>query len=112
MDANKVDMFLMANGKYFESVQIPQIKDQLLKLDESKWTIIQSLDFKNPTTVLIVSILVGYLGIDRFMIGDTGLGIGKLLTCGGLYIWTIVDWFLIQEATKRKNLEKLQQYSY
>jgi TM2 domain-containing membrane protein YozV len=112
MDANKVDMFLMANGKNFESIQIPQIKDQLMKLDESKWTMIQSLDFKNPTTVLIVSILVGYLGIDRFMIGDTGLGIGKLLTCGGLYIWTIVDWFLIQEATKRKNLEKLQQYSY
>jgi TM2 domain-containing membrane protein YozV len=112
MDANKVDMFLMANGKNFESIQIPQIKDQLMKLDESKWTMIQSLDFKNPTTVLIVSILVGYLGIDRFMIGDTGLGIGKLLTCGGLGIWTIVDWFLIQSATKTKNLEKLQQFSY
>lgn len=112
MDANKVDMFLMANGKNFESIQIPQVKDQLLKMDESKWTMIQSLDFKNPTTVLIVSILVGYLGIDRFMIGDTGLGIGKLLTCGGLGIWTIVDWFLIQGATKTKNFEKLFQYSY
>ena len=41
----------------------------------------------------------GYLGIDRFLIGDTGLGIAKLLTCGGLGVWTIIDWFLIMGAT-------------
>jgi len=55
---------------------------------------------------LIVSILAGSFGIDRFMIGDTGLGIAKLLTCGGLGIWTIIDWFLIMGATKTKNFEK------
>jgi hypothetical protein len=43
------------------------------------------------------------------MIGDTGLGIGKLLTCGGLGIWTIIDWFMIMGATREKNMEKLQQ---
>lgn len=112
MEENKVDMFIMANGRFFESFQIPQIRDHLLKLDDSKWTFIQSLSLKNPTTTLIVSLLVGYLGIDRFMIGDTGLGIAKLLTCGGLGIWTIVDWFLIQGATKKKNMEKLQQYLF
>lgn len=112
MEENKVDMFLMANGRYFESTQIPQLKDRLLRADDSKWTMLQSIDYKNPTTTLIVSILVGYLGIDRFMIGDTGLGIGKLLTCGGLGIWTIVDWFLISGATKEKNMEKVQHFLY
>jgi hypothetical protein len=34
---------------------------------------------------------------------DTGLGIAKLLTCGGLGIWTIVDWFLIMGANKEKH---------
>jgi TM2 domain-containing membrane protein YozV len=73
---------------------------------------VYSVPLKDPTTSLIVSILAGGLGIDRFIIGDTGLGVFKLLTCGGLGIWTIVDWFIIQKATKDKNLEKIQQYLY
>ena len=58
--------------------------------------------------LLIVSVIAGSLGIDRFMIGDTGLGIGKLLTCGGLGVWTIIDWFMIQGATREKNMQKLK----
>ncbi|MFN2395937.1 MAG: TM2 domain-containing protein [Bacteroidales bacterium] len=112
MEENKVDMFIMANSKYFESMQIPQIKDQLLKLDDSKWIMVQSMNLKDPTIMLIISVIVGQLGIDRFMIGDTGLGIAKLLTCGGLGIWTIVDWFLIQGITREKNMEKLRQFIY
>ncbi len=100
----------MANGKNFESHMVPGIREKLLNAEESKWPLIQSLDFKNPTMLLIISILVGYLGVDRFVIGDVGLGIGKLLTCGGLGIWTIIDWFLIMGATREKNIEKLQQY--
>jgi TM2 domain-containing membrane protein YozV len=65
-----------------------------------------------PTVSLIVSVIAGNLGIDRFLIGDTGLGIGKLLTCGGLGIWAIIDWFLIMPATREKNLLKLQQVIY
>ncbi len=42
------------------------------------------------------------------MIGDTGLGVGKLLTCGGLGIWSIVDWFMIMGATREKNILALQ----
>ena len=59
---------------------------------------------------LIISLFLGYLGIDRFIIGDIGMGIGKLLTGGGCGIWSIVDWFLIMKATKEKNLQKLATY--
>ncbi len=107
MDSQKVDMFIMANGKFFESHQVMQIRERLLEIDDSKWSIIQTLQFKDPTVSIIVSLLAGSLGIDRFIIGDTGMGIGKLLTCGGLGIWTIVDWFLIMGATREKNYEKL-----
>ena len=112
MDSQKVDMFIMSNSKFFESHQISQIRDNLLRLDDSKWVLIQTLQFKDPTTSLIISILAGGLGIDRFMIGDIGLGIGKLLTCGGFGIWTIIDWFMIMGATREKNMAKLQQVLY
>ncbi|MFD1630512.1 TM2 domain-containing protein [Pseudopedobacter beijingensis] len=112
MDAQKVDMFIMTNSKFFEGHQLPMIRERLLEMDDSKWVMIQTLQFKDPTTSLIVSLLAGGFGIDRFMIGDTGLGVGKLLTCGGLGIWAIVDWFMIMGATRQKNIEKLQQVLY
>ena len=112
MDAQKVDMFMMTNSKFFESHHMAQIRESLLKMDDSKWAMVQTLQFKDPTTILIVSILAGSLGIDRFMIGDTGLGVGKLLTCGGLGIWAIIDLFLIMGATREKNMEKLVQAFY
>ncbi len=112
MEAQKVDMFIMTNSKFFEGHQLGIIRDRLIALDDSKWIMIQTLQFKDPTTSLIVSILAGTLGIDRFMIGDTGLGVGKLLTCGGMGIWAIVDYFMIMGATREKNMAKLQQVLY
>lgn len=112
MEAQKADLFIMTNAKYFESHQIAQIRERLLSLDDSKWVMIQSVPMKDPQTSLILSIFLGSNGIDRFYIGDTGIGIGKLLTCGGFGIWTIIDWFQIQSATRKKNFEKLQQFLY
>lgn len=99
-------MFLLGKGHYFSGFDIPYVQSQLEDASESSWIKLMSTNFHNPTIMLIVSFLGGSLGIDRFMIGDTGLGVGKLLTCGGLGIWFIIDLFLIMDATKRKNIEK------
>lgn len=112
MEAQKVDMFIMTNAKYFESYQINAIRERLIAMDDSRWAMISSIQLKDPTVSLIVSILAGGLGIDRFIIGDTGLGIAKLITCGGLGIWAIIDWFLIMGATREKNMQKIQQLLY
>jgi len=111
MDAQKVDMFMIANNKYFEGHHLNAVREKLLSLDDAKWPLVQTLQFKSPDTAQILSIM-GQVGIDRFFIGDTGLGIVKLLTCGGLGIWTIIDWFMIQGAAREKNMETFQNALY
>ncbi len=112
LDTQRVDLFMMLNSKYFESHHLHAVREKLLTLEESKWAIVQTLQFKNPDTSQILSIIGGQLGIDRFYIGETGLGIAKLLTCGGLYIWTIIDWFTIMGSTREKNMETFQNALY
>ncbi len=107
MEQQKVDMFMMMNNKYLPESQILFIRERLLAADESKEGLLHAIQFKDPIITLVLSLLTGQLGIDRFFIGDTGLGIGKLITCGGLGIWTIIDWFLIMNATREKNFERL-----
>ena len=55
----------------------------------------------------MVSIFLGTLGIDRFMLGDTGMGILKLLTGGCCGILTIIDWFTVSKKTKELNFNNL-----
>ena len=50
---------------------------------------------KSMTTALIISIFLGGIGIDRFYLGYTGLGLVKLLTLGGCGVWAIIDLVLI-----------------
>ena len=103
MEQSKIDMFIATSGSKFPSDKIGIIYSQLDKTDDRKFLSIQSANYKNPTTLLIVSVLVGGLGVDRFMLGQTGAGVGKLLTCGGLGLWWFIDLFLIMKSTKEKN---------
>jgi TM2 domain-containing membrane protein YozV len=52
----------------------------------------------NWVVCLVMSVVFGALGVDRFIMGKVGTGILKLITFGGLGIWWLVDVILI--ATK------------
>jgi hypothetical protein len=49
---------------------------------------------KQYMVALLLSVFLGYLGIDRFYTGHVGTGIAKLLTFGGCGIWALVDLVL------------------
>lgn len=104
MDSN---LLLSTYGKYFPEERFADVKTILENMSEDKQAALAMAGFKDPTISLIISLLGGAFGVDRFYIGDTGLGVAKLLTCGGLGIWSIIDWFLIMGAVREKNFQKL-----
>lgn len=59
---------------------------------------------KNPVKLYGWNAWLGFLGADRFVVGDIGLGFLKLITLGGLGVWQIVDCFLIGNRTRDRNI--------
>jgi hypothetical protein len=67
-----------AGGGWFQAKQLPGL------FSHREWLV----------TVLLSGFL-GSLGIDRFYLGYTGLGVLKLLTLGGCGVWALIDLILI-----------------
>jgi len=107
MDEQKVDLFVMTHQKYFPAEKTVYIKEKLLTASDSKFNLVQATDFKEPTTTFLVSLFLGGLGIDRFMLGDTGMGILKLLTGGLCGILWLIDIFTVANKTKELNFQKI-----
>lgn len=108
MSPERVNQFLMTLSSKIPPESIPMVRERLLQsnMDEMMFLSMTS-QLKDSTISLILSICLGYWGVDRFFIGDIGLGLGKLLTGGGCGIWYLIDIFMIMDATRKKNLEKL-----
>ncbi|WP_392566819.1 TM2 domain-containing protein [Utexia brackfieldae] len=105
------DIFLLTNANKLPSDKVYLLKDKLSYMPEERQVSIQSLSLTDPMVILIISLLFGWLGLDRFMLGDIGLGILKLilnLLFIGM-IWTVIDWFLTYKKTKERNFQKVMQ---
>jgi len=107
----------MMNSSKLAPEYVESIRDRLRDMDYAQAAVLFG-NLKDPTLAIILSVVVGSLGVDRFYIGDIGIGVAKLLvgiivgtiSCGTLFwVWWLVDIFLIMGATRKKNCETLLQ---
>lgn len=103
MEKFKIEQFLISNKKYFPSDRLIQMKEIMQNMPDEKFFMLSAAEYKDPTVMLLVSVFLGSLGIDRFLLGDTAMGVLKLLTAGLCGILTIIDWFTVSNAVKEKN---------
>ena len=108
MESTKVNLILTNYRDKIPAEQILNFKIILEKAPDSKYDELIMIPTKSVTTTLLLSIFLGGIGVDRFYIGDVGLGVAKLflgtLTLG---IWPIVDIFMCYKKVKEKNLQNL-----
>lgn len=102
MEQNQASQYVALYGGRFPAYTLNNLYSQLERMNTAEASICMA-QTKDPIMVLLISIFVGSFGIDRLYVSDTVLGILKLITCGGLGIWTVIDWFLIMGVTKDKN---------
>ncbi len=107
MEATNVEKYLTMNAKYFPSENMYELKQALLEADDCAYDLISSIALKNPNTYLVISIFLGSYGVDRFLLGETGMGVLKLLTGGCCGVLTIIDWFRVQKRTREYNYHQI-----
>ncbi len=107
MDIQKVDMYIIANKKYFPADKIYYLKDRLMALDDGQFDMLVSIELKEPVVNLLISLMLGSLGVDRFLLDDIGMGILKLLTGGCCGVLTIIDYFTAMNRTREFNFNRV-----
>jgi TM2 domain containing protein len=98
-----VQQYIMANANFFPEGSVNELGARLSKLSQNQFNAIQGIQLKDPMIMLLLSLFLGGWGVDRFLLKEIGLGVVKLLTCGGCGIWTIIDWFLVMNKTREFN---------
>ncbi len=83
-------------------VQLEQLKGSKLSLKEKAGLKLAAKQSSKPAgtgksqlVALLLALFVGVLGIHRFYLGYTGIGIIQLITLGGFGIWSLIDLILI-----------------
>lgn len=110
MEKEKINQFIMVNGKFFPEMMIEDVKQKLESLDESKESMLMATEWKNPTVAFLFAFFLGGWGVDRFWLGETGLGVVKIITCAGAGIWGLIDLFTVMNRAKMYNYNKLMMY--
>lgn len=87
---------------------LPALQDMLANAPDAAFASLSSVSLKSTPVTVSLAFFLGWLGVDRFYIGDIGLGVAKLLlgwlTSG---IWPLVDIFVSYRKARQKNFENI-----
>ena len=112
MEQSKVMEFVEENKDYLfpnNAYTTMELEDALIAVPEEWEMLVRSIPFRKPTTVQLISVIVGSLGVDRFYLGDIKCGILKYFSFGGLGIWWIADIFSAKDRCRAYNCKKLME---
>lgn len=108
MEQTIIDAWLAANAQNFPKEMIPVIYENLKNLNKYQIQELLSIDFKDPTVALLLSVLSGGIAADRFYLKQVGFAILKIICVICTFgIWWAVDCFLITKATKKYNAQQI-----
>lgn len=110
MKKEKIDSFLDKQGKKFHKKDLDTISYWLSDADHSISNKVYKAKYSDPAQILLVSIVGGLFGIDRFCLGQKGLGVLKLITLGGFGVWWLLDCFTAVYRTRNNNFSKVATY--
>ena len=109
-----VDAFITRNYDSFPRQSVEGLRESLLTLGDYELSKLQGLTIYSPFIMLLVSIFLGWVGVDRFLIGHIAQGVGKcacfllswlILPGVVLVVWWAVDLFAIGRLTRAYNRE-------
>ena len=107
MDSNKLDTYLTTNQKMFPEDKILSLKEKLAQVDDATFDRVSATGLKDPMMMFLISVFVGELGVDRFMMKEIGMGIVKLVSFGGFGILYLIDVIKIMKKVKEMNYNNI-----
>lgn len=120
MDANTSLLILQDK---VPSESLPLLQDKLKNASNEQLDKVAITPLKNPLVGLILGVILGMFGIDRFYQGNMTLGIAKLvitilgiatfvIIVGAIILflmgfWYLADLYLVWKSIKNDNLDKI-----
>lgn len=103
MTKEQIEQLINIHSDKLDPDYIETIKERLLDSDEGAAQAAFA-KLKSPSVAFILSIITVF---DRLYLGEIGMGLLKWFTCGGCWIWWIIDIFSAKKRAQKINSEKI-----
>lgn len=100
-------VWFMNNKDFFPQSEWLNLQKMFGKMTDEEFTVVSGVVLKDPALYVAVSVFWGELGVDRFILGDVGMGILKLLTGGVFGILWLIDAIRMKKIVQERNYKAI-----